>query len=288
MILLLLMTKILFLGSPDFATTVLKKIYSDFSKYLVGVISQPDAAKGRGLKLFPTPVKAWSMSNQIPVFTPDSKTELSDNIQSINPDLVVVVAYGMILPKQITDNYVCINAHASLLPSYRGASPIHSSLLNQDSKSGVTIIQMNEKMDEGPIISKQETLLTASDNFETLHNRLAAIAANLCHEFISNFIKSPTISTSIQNHQSASYCKKLSAKDYQILSTDSPKVILGKIKAFSPKPGAFIIRNDRRIKIINATLTQDQFTILTVKPEGKKEMSYHDFCLGNPEGITLC
>ncbi|MGE4170066.1 MAG: methionyl-tRNA formyltransferase [Candidatus Margulisiibacteriota bacterium] len=285
--------RIIFLGTPEFAATVLAEILLEHNQEVVleAVFSRPDAPQGRGQHLTPCPVKTLAISAGIPVFTPDTKAELASEIEAINPDLVVVVAYGMIIPKSITDAYFCMNIHGSILPKYRGAAPIHAALLNGDTETGITLIKMNEALDAGNMLSIHRYPIAEHDNFKTLHDGLAELSVAAWKTFIASF-KAQCLIEIPQNDAESSYAAKLSKSDSELLKTDSPQVLLGKIRAFSPTPGAWTWAEGKRIKVLSAQLNKDHLTVLTVKPEGKKEMSYHDYCLNHPplffEETTPC
>jgi methionyl-tRNA formyltransferase len=275
-------TNTIFMGSPLFALPCLHALHKQLN--VTHIFTKPDAQKGRGKKLSPTPIKEWGIEHNIPVSTPLTKTDLADMVMKINPTLIIVIAYGMILPKQITDNYTCINLHASLLPQYRGASPIHSSLLNNDKISGVTAIHMNEKMDEGDILHSNDIQIKDTDTLSTLHDTLSQLSAKTILDVLDN----KTLSPKKQDHSQASFCKKLHTSDRRIHPSDPTSISYGKIRAFAPKPGAFIEKNGKTIKIIEACLQNESLSPIIVQPEGKGPMPYADYLLGHPEGLSLC
>ena len=181
--------KIVFMGTPEFAVPSLEALVAA-GHQVVGVFSQPDKPKNRGMKLQPTPVKLCAMVHDLPVYQP---TKLRDGtaletIRSLAPDLIVVAAYGRILPQEILDypKYGCINVHSSLLPKYRGAAPIHWSILNGDKETGVTIMHMALALDAGDIISQVKTPIDPDETVEMLHDRLARLGADLLAETVQN------------------------------------------------------------------------------------------------------
>ena len=181
--------KIVFMGTPEFAVPSLEALVAA-GHQVVGVFSQPDKPKNRGMKLQPTPVKLCAMVHDLPVYQP---TKLRDGmaletIRSLAPDLIVVAAYGRILPQEILDypKYGCINVHSSLLPKYRGAAPIHWSILNGDKETGVTIMHMALALDAGDIISQVKTPIDPDETVEMLHDRLARLGADLLVETVQN------------------------------------------------------------------------------------------------------
>jgi len=241
--------------------------------------------KGRGKKVSPSPIKALGLQHKLKIHQPNNKTELNEVVEKINPDLVFVVAYGLILPKSITDNYFCVNGHGSLLPNYRGASPIQASLLKSDKTTGITLIKMNEEMDEGDVLLKETIEITANDNYGTLHNKLSELAAKMCINFINNQFLPDQIKTEKQDDSIATYCPKIQKEDLALNPKGDPQEFVSKVKAFSPVPGAFITHQEKRVKILEAFLDNGSIKLIKVKPEGKKEMTYQDYCLGHPEGL---
>ncbi|RAP31743.1 methionyl-tRNA formyltransferase [Candidatus Marinamargulisbacteria bacterium SCGC AG-343-D04] len=278
---------IVFCGSPDFPCETLIRLIQD-SAHSISVISQPDKIRSRGRKSSPTPVKALAIAQNLPVHTPETKQDFEEIIKKINPDLIIVIAYGMILSKNITSRYYCVNAHASLLPQFRGASPIQASLLNTDTKTGITLIKMNEKMDEGSILLQETLAIASTDNFQSLHDKLATLSAETIITFVTSFQKNSINEGVPQDHSQATYCHKIKKEDLFLNSSDSTNVNLSKIKAFSPIPGAYSIVNEKRIKILDATIKDGEIVPLMVKPEGKKQMTYTDYLIGNNPEITLC
>ena len=273
------------MGTPSFSTHILSALYHTFPNSITAVITRPDTPKGRKKTPTPSPVKEWALAHtDLPIYTPQSKSELSRLFSDISPDLVVVVAYGVILPKDVTDTYFCTNIHTSLLPHYRGASPIQSALLNGDKSTGISLIKMNENMDEGDILSKTEIPITPTDTFGHLESKLSTCASNLIVEWITNHWIPQTYTLTPQNHQMATYCSKISKDDLKLNLNLPAQTLLHKIKAYSPKPGAYIMYQNKRIKLLDATVKDNELQILTVQPEGKAPMSYSDYCLGNPKG----
>ena len=273
---------VVFMGSPEYSIPTLASLVARFGHSQVHVISNPDKAQGRGQKVAPNAVSAFAQHNQLVLHQPTQKAELIPILEAIKPDLVVVIAYGMIIPKVITDGYFCINLHASLLPAYRGASPIQSALLHGDTQTGVTLIHMNEKMDEGDMLAIAKTPLLDTETYQSLHDKLSQLSADLCMEFIQNQWSTQQICAQAQDHQAASYCQKIQTVDRELTLNQSPLDWFYRIRAFSPKPAAFVIQNGHQIKIIDATWDGQQLSIKTVQAQGKKPVSYHDYCLGKP------
>ena len=271
---------IILMGSADFAVPSFKKVYDVFGNSVKAVFTRPDAPRGRGKKLKSTIVKAWACDNDIAVYEPKDKDSLCLEIEKLVPDLIIVIAYGLIFPKDITDKYFCINVHGSILPKYRGSSPIHAALLNNDEVTGVSVIKMNEGMDTGDILALDELGVEPKDNFESLHNRMSEMSADILVNCISN-IEAGRMTVEKQNEELASYCSKIKKEDFRLDVSQNLNVILGKIKAFSPNPGAYIEMGEKRVKIIEAEIIDNNLKIIKVKPEGKGTMFYKDYLLGN-------
>ena len=226
--------------------------------------------------------------NNLMVHTPVDQQSFSEIVHDIKPDLIVVVAYGMIIPKKIVDHYTCINIHASLLPKYRGASPIQAALLNGENQTGLTLIEMNEKMDQGDIIDQLFCEISKNDNFRNLHDKLASLSSTILQNFLNKKLNDIKILSYTQNHLLASYCKKIAKSDLELDISNEIIYNFNKIKAFSPIPGAYIIKNKKRIKILAASLVGDKLIPTVVKPEGKNSMSYNDYLLSGRHEIILC
>lgn len=278
---------ILFLGTPEFSVPTLEMLMKDFPDADISVFTMPDKIRGRGSKLSPSPVKSLALSHKLSVFDAHTKGDLTDKIHQISPDLIIVVAFGMIIEKEITDQYFCINIHSSLLPKYRGASPIHTALLNGDDETGVTLIKMNEKMDEGDVLSQVKLPISSDDNLGSLTQKLSHLGADTLKSFIFNNFLSNRITLTPQDETMATYTKKIDKADLLITSMDSGVNLHNKIRAYSPKPGAYVVHNNRRVKLLSSQIKNDQLTLLKVQPEGKPAMSYTDFLLGSPEGINI-
>ena len=193
----------------------------------------PDRPKGRKGTPTPSPVRQLAIDKNIPTHTPKTKQELTTTIQSLNPDLLIVVAYGMILEKEITDTYFCINIHASILPKYRGASPIQAALMNGDKETGNTLIRMNEKMDEGNILKTTNISIQADDTFESLSEKLSNNAAQLIVDFINEEYVNDTYLETIQNNTIATYTKKILKEELEIKDFSNHESVHNKIDPVS-------------------------------------------------------
>lgn len=281
---------VMFLGTPAIAIPTLEGTVSALPNATLHIVTKPDTEQGRGRQVAPSAIKNWALTHlkTATVHTPRNKSALSELVESINPDLIVIIAYGMIVPKSITDNYLCINCHASILPQYRGPSPIHAALLNGDSKTGITLMKINEKMDEGDILYCAEIPIAPDDNLSSLSQKLGKLSGETIEYYINEHVKKETVLATPQQHEQASYTHLLHTKDREINSQDTPTSAFNKIRTYGPKPGAYItLSNGKTMKLIDATLENQTLSLITVQPEGKAAMPYHDYCLGNKDGIQL-
>ena len=276
--------KIVFLGTPEFGVKPLEALIN--AEYqIIGVITGPDKPVGRKMVLTPPAMKSFVLKHEswnIKIYQPKDKIELLEIMDKLQPDLAIVAAFGIIFTKEILEipKYGFLNIHASLLPRWRGASPIQSAILTGDEKTGITIMLINEKMDEGPILESRK-LKIENRNYKELGNKLSDLGAKLLIETIPKWINSE-IKPQEQNHSKATYCKKITKEDGLIdLNTESSEIIEKKIRAFTPWPGAYIFANSKRLIIIQAELKDKALKIKRVKPEGKNEMNFADYLRGN-------
>ncbi len=298
--------KIVYMGTPDFAVFALKALVESEHE-VVAVITQPDQPKGRGHHMMPPPVKEYALSQNLSVFQPNSlKTqEFADQLALWNPDLIVVAAYGKILPKNVLDapKYGCVNIHASILPRYRGAAPIQRALMNGDTTVGVTMMQMAQGLDTGDMLSVLKTDVTEEDNFESVHDRLAMLGAKGLIELLPQ-IENGTVTPQKQEESQATYAAKIEKADCLVDFCDDAKFIAQKIRALSPLPLAFAYHNGAILKFTSAyakeesvagecgsvvALEKNAFAlacqngtlyITGVVPQGKGKMSAGDFIRG--------
>ena len=245
--------KIVFMGTPEFAVPSLEALVAA-GHQVVGVFSQPDKPKNRGMKLQPTPVKLCAMVHGLPVYQP---TKLRDGtaletVRSLAPDLIVVAAYGRILPQEILDypKYGCINVHSSLLPKYRGAAPIHWSILNGDKETGVTIMHMALALDAGDIISQVKTPIDPDETVEMLHDRLARLGADLLVETVQN-IADGTATRTPQDESQVTLAP--------MLSREPARTLHDQVRGLIPWPSATAELNGVKCKIF-ATAVLDETT----------------------------
>ena len=244
---------IIFFGTPEFAEIILEKLID--SKYKPSlVVTAPDKPVGRKQVLTPPPVKVLAQKHTIPFLQPASLAtpEVASELQKINPDLLVVAAYGKIIPKNILDipKHGTLNVHPSLLPTYRGASPIQTALLNGDTQSGLTIMLMDEKMDHGPILAQCELNIQKEETSFTLFDKMAHAGAELLIQTIGGWMDGK-ITPREQNHKEATVTKIIKREDGHIDWNKSAEEIERMARAFTPWPGIFTFWQDKRLKILS-------------------------------------
>ena len=292
------------MGTPDFAVPSLKKLIDEGYDVKL-VVTQPDRPAGRGKKLTSPPVKVVAEKSGIPVYQPErikENKELKRELLNIEPDLIVVAAYGKILPEWLLNlpKYGTINVHASLLPKYRGASPIQWALLNGEEETGVTIMKVIPKLDAGDIISQRRVKIEKEDNAQTLHDKLAKAGAELLVETIPRYI-SGEIKPVPQNEEEATYCPQIKKEMGKIDWSRSSEEIFNQVRAFTPWPSAFTKFRGKLVKITKAqpvegtgkpgeVIRADRELIVAtgsgalkierLKPEGRKEISGEEFIRG--------
>ncbi len=269
--------RIVFMGTPDFAVPSLKALLASGHE-IVGVFTQPDKPKNRGMKLTPSPVKVVAQEHQLPVYQPTTlKTdEAYDILADLQPELIVVAAYGKILPKKILDlpKLGCINVHSSLLPRYRGAAPINWAILNGDQETGVTIMYMAEGLDTGDIISQRATPIDPEETVESLHDRLAEIGAELLVETVAS-IGAGTATRTQQDDSLSSYASMLSRDLSPIDFNKSAHQIHNQVRGLIPWPATSVKIGETVFKIFSVEETGES----SEKPAGtvlgadKKELN---------------
>ena len=246
--------RLVFAGTPDFAATGLKALIAA-GHTIVGVYSQPDRPAGRGRKLQPSPVKQVALDHEIPVFQPETlKTaEAQKQLADLKPDVMIVAAYGLILPKAVLDipTHGCLNIHASLLPRWRGAAPIQRAIAAGDSETGITIMQMDEGLDTGAMLLKSLTAIDTSDTGGSLHDRLAELGGKAIIKALE-LLKKGELTGEPQNDDLACYASKLSKTEGHIDWATDATAIERLIRAFNPWPGTYTDLGDQRIRIHEA------------------------------------
>ena len=300
--------RIVFFGTPSFAIPSLKKLFQGPDE-VVAVVTQADREKGRGQKVFPSPVKELVLLQGMVPLQPEKVKEeaFQENLKELRLDLFVVVAFGQILPKSLLKipRYGAVNVHASLLPKYRGAAPIAWAILKGEKVTGVTTMMMDEGMDTGDILLQAEIPIEEKETCETLHETLSVLGAQVLIETLEK-LKRGNVRPLPQDHSKATCAPPLKKEDGWIDWGKEAEEIDRQIRAFYPWPGAFTQWGDRLLKIyqgevrkgtyqgragsvvwvgtdfIEVEAGKDSFLIKEVQPEGKRRMSTRDFLSGHP------
>jgi len=295
---------IVFMGTPDFSIPALKILIESKHKVLA-VVTQPDKVRGRGQKLSFTPVKEFAVEHNLSVYQPEKlkgNEEFVEQMKALQPDLFVVVAFR-ILPKEVFEipNFGSFNLHGSYLPKYRGAAPIQWALINGETETGLTTFKLAEKVDTGNIYLQQKLDIFPKDNFETLHDRMSELGAKLVLDTV-NLIESGNYELKKQDDSLASPAPKITKEICQIDWNKSAQEIHNLVRGLSPHPAAYLINNDRVIKIYKTEIVggiklkpfqfhrttteliigcgKDALRILEIQQEGKKRMNIEEFLRG--------
>lgn len=246
--------KVIFLGTPDLAKVVLEALINSENEVLA-VVTQPDKPKGRGYELTPPPVKVCALENGIEVYQPVTlkNGEMQPIIDKYNPDAIIVAAYGQILPPYVIEygNHGCINVHGSLLPEYRGAAPIQRAIIDGKTKTGITIMKMDNGLDTGDMLTKVEVDINAEDNFETIHDKLAVAGGKLLVETLE-MLEKGEITPKNQDDSLSSYAKKIEKSDCLLDFTEDAYNVWCRIRGLSPIPLSFAYLNGKMVKFISA------------------------------------
>ena len=253
--------RVVFMGTPEFSVPTLQSLI-DSEHEVIGVITQPDKAKGRGKAVQFTPVKEKALEYDIPVYQPVKvkAPEFVEVLKELNPDVIVVIAFGQILSKEILElpKYGCINVHASLLPKLRGSAPIQWAVINGEEKSGVTIMQMDVGIDTGDMYLKEEVVLDAKETGGSLHDKLAVMGGPLILEALKK-AEDGTLIPEKQNEEEASYIKMLDKALGNIDFTKSALEIERLIRGLNPWPSAYTSLNGKTLKIWDADVVEGQW-----------------------------
>lgn len=298
--------KVLFMGTPEFALPCLVALRDNFE--VVGVVTQPDKPKGRGYVLTPPPVKVFALEHSIPVYQPETLKNgaFEDELRAIAPDVIVVVAYGKILPKYVLDfpRYGCINVHGSLLPEYRGAAPMQRAIIEGKSVTGVTTMYMAEGLDTGDMLEIAKTPIDINDNFESIHDKLSMLGASLIVSTLTKLEKG-LITPTPQDHSKSTYAAKIEKSDCLIDFNKPVKEIHDRIRGLSPFPLSYSFMNGKMIKFVSSVIVSETkcdhscgtvvslndgridiacadgiIGITALLPEGKSRMRAADFIRG--------
>jgi methionyl-tRNA formyltransferase len=260
--------KIIFAGTPAFSLPCLEALHKA-GHSIVAVLTQPDRPSGRGQKLQASPIKEWAIEHHLSVYQPESlkSKEMTELIAQFDADVMVVVAYGLILPKTILDlpRLGCINVHASLLPRWRGAAPIQYALRSGDKITGISIMQMDQGMDTGDVLKHISCSIDAEDDSERLFNKLSLLAPPVLLESLEERVSGRSIPEPQDNHL-ATYAPKITKQEAQIDWSESSEQILLNLRAFHPQPCAFTSFEGKNIKIHAAQFEMGQS--ITTTPAG--------------------
>ncbi len=251
--------RIVFMGTPEFAVASLSALY-EAGHTIAGVFTRMDTPKNRGMKLLPPPVKVYALEKGFPVFQPKGlrKAEVQQQLAALEPELIVVAAYGRILPPAVLElpKYGCLNVHASLLPDYRGASPINACILHGETKAGVTIMQMDAGLDTGDMLLKESTDILPEESYGSLHDRLAEIGGAAIVKAIA-LLEQGALSGEKQPEE-GSYAPMIRTEDCQISFGGSALEISCRIRAYDPQPGAFCQLGGGKIKLFGGAVAQPE------------------------------
>lgn len=302
-------TKVIFMGTPDFAVPVLEGLLENTN--VIMVVTQPDKEVGRHHELAPTPVKKVALEHNIPVYQPRKIRNEYEEIVNANADIIITCAYGQIIPEEVLNapRLGCINVHASLLPRLRGGAPLHHALIDGEEKTGITIMYMDKKMDTGDIISTKEYLIKDTDNVGIIHDTLSQYGKELLLETLPSIIAGTNNRTK-QNDEEATYAWNISREEEHIDFNRTAKEVYNQVRGLYPWPKANTIIDEVEIKVLECFIgeqdskfssgticeinkdnlgicTKDKVIYITrVKPFGKKEMSALDYINGlNKEKI---
>lgn len=298
------MTKLIFMGTPDFAATVLEGLLDDANYDVLAVVTQPDRAVGRKKEIKMTPVKEIALAHNLPVYQPEkmSGSDEMAELMTLGADGIVTAAFGQFLPTKLLDSVdFAVNVHASLLPKYRGGAPIHYAIINGDKEAGVTIMEMVKKMDAGDMIAKASTPITDEDNVGTMFEKLAVIGRDLLLKTLPDYIAG-NIKPELQDESKATFSPNITSEEERIDWNKSAREVFNHIRGLYPWPVAHTLLDGKRFKIYEASLAEGQgqpgqiiekgkktllvatgdgaISLKTVQPAGKPRMSVVDFLNG--------
>ena len=296
---------IIFMGTPEFSVPILKGLIANYK--VRAVVTQPDKPVGRKGEVKPTPVKEVALENNILCLQPAKIRGILQEINQLEPDLIITCAYGQILPLDllVIPRLGCINVHASLLPKLRGGAPIHRAIINGYKKTGVTIMYMAEGMDSGDIISTKEVEITDNDTASTLHDKLQIVGRDLLLETLPSILNG-TNQRIKQNEEEVTYGFNISKEDEKLDFNDTARNIINKIRGLNSFPGAYCLLDNKRLKVWKAYRTDNLFAdkkvgtitniykdgfgvkvsngevvFTEVQLEGKKKVNASDFAKGH-------
>jgi len=295
--------RLIFFGSPDFALPPLKTLYLGGYE-IVGVYTQEPKKKSRGMKELKTPVHIWAESQLLPVYSPSKLDKQSlEEFKSLKPDVAILFAYGKIIPLDWLNTPVFgfINIHASLLPRWRGAAPVQRAIESNDKLSGITIMKMNEGLDEGPIIASQEIALNSETNGQSLIEQISHDSCSLLYKNLEKYLKGMLLPVE-QDHDKSTYASKINKHESRLNWGLNAENLEQKIRAFYPYPATWFSHQGKRYKVLKARVSaiqgepgkilqtpliigcqKNSLEILEIQAEGKKAQSIDQFLLGNSQ-----
>lgn len=310
------MKKVIFMGTPAFSVPILQALIDEETIEIVGVVSQPDRKVGRKQLITPPPVKQLAMEHNLTMYQPEklSGSEEMKEILELDIDLIITAAYGQYVPTKLLNapKHRAINVHASLLPKYRGAAPIHYAVLNGDEKTGITIMYMEKEMDAGNIISQREIAINDEDDTGILFEKLSLVGRDLLMDTLPAIFAGENESI-VQNEDEVTFSPMISKEQEKIDWTLTAREVFNHIRALRPAPGAYTILEDQRFKIWAAEVVEDNtsaepgtiifadtkemyvacgegsvLSLIEVQPSGKKRMPVANFLAGTQiEKATL-
>src|SRR3989338_415336 len=249
--------RLIFMGTPDFADSILETLLDDNTFEVVAVYSQPPRPKGRGHKVTLSPVHEVAQKHNIPVLTPVclKNKEEQELFDSYKADIAVVAAYGLLLPKEILQSPLkgCVNVHASLLPRFRGAAPIQRAILQGDTQTGITFMKMDEGLDTGDMILCKDIAITPTDTAATVHDKLKHLANDSIGFWLKEYFKGG-LTPVFQPTQGITYASKLSKTEAEVSFHEDASLIERKVRALSPWPGVWCTLNQERVKLLEVTV----------------------------------
>jgi methionyl-tRNA formyltransferase len=261
--------RLIFAGTPDFAAHHLKALIDNSQHEIVAVYTQPDRPAGRGKKLSPSPVKKLALQHELPVFQPHSlkaqplkapptkDSHVQQELLALKADVMIVVAYGLILPQAVLDipRFGCLNVHGSLLPRWRGAAPIQRAIAAGDKATGITIMQMDRGLDTGDMLVKRDCEMTKEETSASLHDKLMVLGTDALLETLDQLQRND-LRPEAQDDANATYAEKISKEEAKIIWSEAAQQIETKIRAYNPSPIAYTFLNGSRIKIYKAEVVK--------------------------------
>lgn len=303
--------KVVFMGTPYFSVNVLNRLIDNTN--LIGVVTQPDKMVNRERIISQSPIKKVAIENKIKVLQPVKIKEDYQNLLDLNPDIIITCAYGQFLPKEILEfpKYGCVNVHASLLPKLRGGAPIHRAIIDGYDFTGITIMYMGQKMDNGDIISQKSIKIENEDNVGTLHDKLSVLGADLLIETLPDII-SGRVNRIVQKEEEVTFAYNISREDEHIDFNQTKIEVFNLIRGLNPWPGAYALLDGEEMKIYEAIIGEDiyndklngeiakvykdgigikvvdgEIILKTIKPFCRRKMNVKEYLNGNREKNKL-